>query len=44
MADGITELFNKKPTSGNYIKKVVILTANDFETISIEESYVKKEI
>lgn len=44
MADSTTEIFNKKPKSGDYIKKIVILTANEFETISIEEFYVPKEI
>jgi hypothetical protein len=44
MADGVTERFNSEPKNENFIKKVVILTANEFESPSTERFYVPKEI
>lgn len=43
LADTTFEKFNAKPKSESNLIKIVTLTANEFETISIEESYVTME-
>ena len=43
LADSTFEKFNAKPKSESNLVKIVTLTANEFETISIEESYVTME-
>jgi hypothetical protein len=44
MADAITARFNAKPKSEDSIKRIITLTAKEFESPKIEETYVPKEI